>query len=146
MDEHLTHHEQSSRAVGDFLFCCVPPVCAVGDSVLPESKKEQVKEPPEQTQQELVVKASQEVNFAKTVDVSPYAMLMEEALRCSAKTLPNQDLSKDPWWYRSHSTVFVSEDQGLMCIDIAGYCMDTLRPWSYANGHVNRQKLHQRLK
>ena len=55
MDEQLRHHEQSIRAVGDH--------------VLLESKKEQVKEPHETTQQELVVKASEEAGFSNTVDV-----------------------------------------------------------------------------
>ena len=53
-DDHLPHHEHS--------------ICAVGDHVLPESKKEQVKTP-EPTQQEFVVKASQEAGFSKTVDI-----------------------------------------------------------------------------
>ena len=48
--EHLPHHEQSIRAVGDSFLSCNPPLCAVGDHVLLESKKEQVKETPEPTQ------------------------------------------------------------------------------------------------
>ena len=35
--------------LGDHVLCCNPPVCAVGDHVLPESKKEQVKQTPEPT-------------------------------------------------------------------------------------------------
>ena len=47
------HHEQSIRALGHLL-CCNLPVCAVGDHVPLEPKKEQVKETLELTQQELV--------------------------------------------------------------------------------------------
>ena len=43
VDEHVPHHERSVRAVGDPLLCCKPPVCAVGDHVFPETKKEKVK-------------------------------------------------------------------------------------------------------
>ena len=64
-DELLPHHEQSIRSVGDQLPYCNPPVCPVGDHVLPESKKEQVREPPEPTQEELVVKVSEEAGFSK---------------------------------------------------------------------------------
>ena len=71
VDEHLPHHEMSIRVVGDHLLCCKPPVCALGDQVLLESKKEQVKEPPEPTQ-ELVVKASQEAGLSNTVDVGQF--------------------------------------------------------------------------
>ena len=39
VDEQLPHHERPIRAVGDHLLCCNPVVCAVGDHVLPESKK-----------------------------------------------------------------------------------------------------------
>ena len=39
----------------------------MGDPVLPESKKEQVKKTLEPTQQELVVKASQEARFPKRI-------------------------------------------------------------------------------
>ena len=56
--EHVPYHEQSFRAVGGHLLRCNPSVCAVGDRVLPESKKEQATKPFETTQQELVVKAS----------------------------------------------------------------------------------------
>ena len=45
VDEHLHHHEQSIRAGGDHLLLCNLPVRALGDHVLPESKKEHVKEP-----------------------------------------------------------------------------------------------------
>ena len=43
--------------------------CAVGDHVLQESKKEQVEKPPEQTQQDFVVKSFEEAAYSKTVDV-----------------------------------------------------------------------------
>ena len=75
-----------------------PPVCAVGDHVLLESKEEQVKERPEPTQQELVVEASQEAGCSNTVDLRVVAT--EEAVRRIANNL------------------FVSEDQGLLCVDI----------------------------
>ena len=52
---HLLHHE--------------PPVCAVGDHLLPDSKKEKVEEPPQPTQQELIVKASQEAGTPTTIDI-----------------------------------------------------------------------------
>ena len=68
--------------------------------MLLESEKEQVKEPLEPTQQELVVKASQGAGFSETIDVSPegdpYAMHIEEGLRRVASNLLDQDLSKDP--------------------------------------------------
>ena len=52
---------------------CSLPVCAMGDQVLPESKKEQVKTPLEPTQQELVdVIASEEAGFSETVDVGEF--------------------------------------------------------------------------
>ena len=40
--------------------------------MLLESKKEQVEKPPEPTQQELVVIASEEAGFSKTVDVGQF--------------------------------------------------------------------------
>ena len=54
------------------------------------------------------------------------AMLMEEALRRIANHFPNQDLSKDLMVRKffgrakicSVLDVFVSDDQGFMCIDI----------------------------
>ena len=52
MGDHLLHNGHSICAVGDHLHRCNPPVCAVGDHVLPESKKDQVEETPESTQQE----------------------------------------------------------------------------------------------
>ena len=54
----LVHHE--------------PQVCAVGDQLLPESNKEQVKEPPQPTQQELMEKASQEAGFSYTIDIGQF--------------------------------------------------------------------------
>ena len=45
----LSHHRPQVCAVHDHALYCNPPLCAVGDHVLPESKKEQVKEPPEAT-------------------------------------------------------------------------------------------------
>ena len=65
--------------------------------MLPESKKEQVKEPPEPTQQELVVKASEEAGFSNTLDClvnsseqERYVMLVEEALHRIANSVPVQ--------------------------------------------------------
>ena len=56
--------------MSDRLLNCNPAgLCVVGHYLLPESKKEQVKEPLEPTQQELVVKASQEAGFSKTLVV-----------------------------------------------------------------------------
>ena len=62
-----------------------------------------MKEPLEPTQQELVVKASQETVFSKEQSMlvsSPErdrcAMLMEEALRRTANNLQDQDPLKDP--------------------------------------------------
>ena len=62
-------HEQSNCAVSDHLLRCNPQTYAVSDHVLPESKTEKVKEPPEPTQQQPVVKASQEAGFPKTMNV-----------------------------------------------------------------------------
>ena len=61
----LAHHRQQVCAVGDQLLCCscTPPDCAVGDHMLPESKKDQVKKPPEPTQPELFVNAHQEAGL-----------------------------------------------------------------------------------
>ena len=47
-------------------------MCAVGDHVLVESKKEEAKRPREPTRQEFVVKASQRARFSKTVDVGQF--------------------------------------------------------------------------
>ena len=71
-DAHFLHHEASIRAVGDHLPHNNPPLCAVGDHVNPESKKEQVKQPPEPMQQEIVLKANQEAGFPETVDVCQF--------------------------------------------------------------------------
>ena len=80
-----SHHEQSVRAVGDHLLCCNLPVCTVGDHVFLDSKKEQVKEPPEPTQQELVVRAMQVAGFSKAVNVGQFfpARLVCDALGTS---------------------------------------------------------------
>ena len=72
--------------------------------MLLESKKEQVKQTPEPTQQELVVIASDlkkqdsptQSMLVNSSSQDRYAMLMEEALRCNANNLPDQDLSEDP--------------------------------------------------
>ena len=66
------HREQSIRAVGDHFLCLNLLVYAVGDCVLPESKKEQVEKQPEPTQQEIVVIASEETGFSKTVNVCQF--------------------------------------------------------------------------
>ena len=81
VDEHKLHRELSIRAADDQLLFCNPPVCAVGDHVLLESKKAQVKEPLEPAQQELVVKACQEAGFSETVDV---VQLFRTRLVCDA--------------------------------------------------------------
>ena len=57
----------------DHLFRCNPLVCAVGNHVLLESKKEHVRKTSEATQQELVVKASEEAGLSKTVDVGQFS-------------------------------------------------------------------------
>ena len=73
---------------------CNPPVCAVGDHVLLESKTEQVTKPPEPAQQELVVQASEQAgsrmirNIPRTTNV------------CSVLD------------------VFVSEDHGPLRVDV----------------------------
>ena len=51
------------------IFSAVIRRFAVDDNVLLESKKEQVKQAPEPSQHELVLKASEEAGFSKTVDV-----------------------------------------------------------------------------
>ena len=56
-----------------------PPVCAVGDHVLLESKEAQMKERSEPPQQELVVEASQEAGCSNTVDLRVVAT--EEVVR-----------------------------------------------------------------
>ena len=66
VEDHLLHHEHSICAVSDPL----PRLqFAMGGHVLPESKEEQVKQPPEPTQRELVVIAFEEEGFSKSVDV-----------------------------------------------------------------------------
>ena len=54
-------------AVGDHLPHHKPPFRAVVDHVLPESRKEQVKETLEPTQHELLSRTSQEAGFSKTI-------------------------------------------------------------------------------
>ena len=44
-----------------------PQVCAVGDHLLLESKKDKVGAPPQPTQHELIVKDSQEAGFSQTI-------------------------------------------------------------------------------
>ena len=63
-------------------------VCAVGDHVLLESKKEDVKNTLGPTQQELVVKASKEAGFSGTIGDGQFFSI--------ANNLPGQDLSQDP--------------------------------------------------
>ena len=70
MDDNLPHHEQSIRAVGDHLPHHQPPMCAVGDDVLLEVKR--VKESPEPTQRELVMRASQEAGLSNTVGLGQF--------------------------------------------------------------------------
>ena len=55
VDVHFLYQEQSIRAVGDHV-------------LLESNKKAQAKEPPEPTQQELIVKAYQEAGFTQTAD------------------------------------------------------------------------------
>ena len=58
---HSRHVQQPVCAVRDDLRHHEPPVCAVGDRLLLGSEREeQVKEPPELTEQEFIVKDSQE--------------------------------------------------------------------------------------
>ena len=56
--EHLPDVQQPACAVGDHLHHHEPPVSAVGYHLLLESKKQQVREPLELTQQEFIVKAT----------------------------------------------------------------------------------------
>ena len=53
----LAHHE--------------PQVCAMGDHLLPESKTEQVEEPPEPTERELIVKASNTIDIGQFFRTRP---------------------------------------------------------------------------
>ena len=105
VDEHVPRHEQSTRAVGDHLLHCKIPECAVDDHVLLESKIEQVKEPPQPTQPELIVKASQEAGFSRTTDLGQFFRTRpvcdahgKAAWRRVAKNLPDRDPSKEPGW------------------------------------------------
>ena len=66
------HREQSIHAVGDHFLYLNLLVCAVGDCVLPESKKEEVGKQPEPTQPEIVVVASEETGFSKTVNACQF--------------------------------------------------------------------------
>ena len=60
-------------AVSDHLLRCNLLVCAAGDHVLLETKKEQVENTTsEPTQQELVVLASEEAEFSKTMDFGQF--------------------------------------------------------------------------
>ena len=83
-----THHDQSLRAMGDHLLYCNPRVCGLGDHVLSEPKKAQVKELPEPTQHELGVKASQEVRFSKTVNVGQFFSTRPECDAHGRSTAP----------------------------------------------------------
>ena len=47
-------------------------VCAVSDHLLPKSEKEPVEEPPQLTEQEFSMNASQEARFSKTIDVRQF--------------------------------------------------------------------------
>ena len=67
---------------------CSSTVCAVGDHVLLESKKEDVKNTLGPTQQELVVKASKEAGFSGTIGDGQFFSI--------ANNLPGQDLSQVP--------------------------------------------------
>ena len=157
VEDHVFHHEHPICAVGDHLPRCNPPVCAVGDHVLLESKKEQMEEPREPTQQELVIITSEEAGFSKTVVKSSEPelsmMLAEEALHRIAKNLPNQHLLKA---IESSETslerpklvpvldVFVFEDRGLLWIDIE--VSSSVQNNLLRNGRVNRQNLHWTVK
>ena len=138
VDDHLRHHEQSICAVGDHILRCNPRVCAVGDRVLPESKKEQVEKPPEPTQQELVVTASEQAVFSKTVYVGQFFKTMAV---CEARTRITAPYCKEFTQTRSIEgcriirsifgttkigavlDVFVSEEQGLLCVECRHQCI-----------------------
>ena len=100
------HHEQSFRAVSDHLPYCKPPVCALGDHVLPESKKTTGERTTEPTQQELVAKASQKAGFSKkkkkqsilvnSSERERFAMVMGQTFRRAANNLTDQVQSKGP--------------------------------------------------
>ena len=68
-----------------------------------------------------------------------HAMVMQEALRRAVKNLPDQDLLKRSMIIRNFlgqtkmglaRNVFVSEDQGLMCVDTK-----VSSPWQVLHGH-----------
>ena len=149
-----SHHEQS--------------ILAVGDHVLHESKKEQVKETLEPTQQELVVRTSQEAGFSKKNRCCSNFQ-NETHMRCSWK-------KHCAWWqiiyqtkiYRrsmikekhpqrnqnqSHSGRFrlrgsrshVHRHQSVVTVECGKYCMDTCKQWSHTI-HANLQNSHQRSK
>ena len=80
----------------------MPQVSAAGDHLLLESEKEMVEEPPQPTQQELVVKASHDAGFSNTIGIGQCsgqdrnAILTEDGLHQLAKNWTNRDLWKDP--------------------------------------------------
>ena len=146
--------------MGDHLLYCNPRVCGLGDHVLSEPNKAQVRELPESTQHEFGVKASQEVRFSKTVNVGHFFSTRPECDAHGRSTAP----------YCKDFTTPRSNERSMIIRNIPGRTTN----WSRAThfrlrgsrvspplhgtawrricrgvlqcGHVNRQNSHQRSK
>ena len=122
-------------------------ICAVGDHVLLKPKQEQVKEPPEPTQQELVVNLLKKQDsqtqsvMVNSSERERCAVLMEREPRRVAKKPDKRSMVRSMTLRNTPArtqvgsvlNVWFSEDQGLMCAGIQSvvaveggkYCTDT---------------------
>ena len=132
-----------------------PQVCTVVDHVLLESREEQVKEPPEPTQQELVVQASEEAGFAKGWSIlrNKTGMRCLRKKHCTVLQVIHQtnDYQRSMIIRNIHET-FSSQrikvhceltfEYRRRCIVLHGY----EKAAELRNGHASRQISHQNLK